>query len=112
VIALKLLIVGQVPIPGIQSKNVLLYYSTTLEGDKKPQITAKLHQIHINRGILQNHSADIPESLRQEYRRLLATLVTLAPQHIFKACQNTRGGLSSLHRHLLLTLPGMTLLTG
>lgn len=112
VIALELLITGQVLIPGIQSKNVLLYYSTTLEGDKKPQITAKLHQIHTNRGILQNHSPDILESLRQEYRRLLETFVTLAPQNIFKACQNTRRGLSSLYCHVLLPLTGMTLLTG
>lgn len=112
VIALKLVTAGQVLIPGIQSKNVLLYYSTMLEGDKKPQITAKLHQIHTNRGILQNHSTDTPESLRQEYRRLLETFVTLAPQYIFKACQNTRRGLSSFYCHLLLPLIGMTLLTG
>lgn len=112
VIALELLITGQVLIPGIQSKNVLLYYSTVLERDKKPQITAKLHQIHTNRGTLQNHSPDILESLRQEYRRLLETFVTLAPQNIFKACQNTRKGLSSLYCHVLLPLTGMTLLTG
>lgn len=38
VIALELFITGQVLIPGIQSKNVLLYYRTTLEGDEKTQM--------------------------------------------------------------------------
>lgn len=54
----------QVCIPGIQSKNALLCYSTTLERTKPPLITIKLHQIHTSGGMLQNHSpySGIPQT--------------------------------------------------
>lgn len=64
VTAVELFVTVQVCIPGIQSKNVLLCYNTTLEGTKPPLIPIKLHQSHTSRGILQNHGkySGIPQT--------------------------------------------------